>query len=117
MTESSSKFDVVNIGLRLKQVRESKGLSQLEFSNLSGISSRTLQNYEQATRAPSAEFLFALSRTFGVDIGWLLTGHGQMYSNRNDENLAQQLYELVNQLPPGQQQAVLEFARLFQRQK
>ena len=36
--------------MSLKEIRKERGLSQSQLSKLSGISARTLQNYEQGAR-------------------------------------------------------------------
>ena len=43
----------VNIDHRIQSIREAAGLSQSQLARLLNVSVRTLQNWEQARRAPS----------------------------------------------------------------
>lgn len=53
----------------LKMIRESRGLSQSELANLSGVPLRTLQQYEQKQKninRARADYVISLSKVLGV---------------------------------------------------
>ena len=56
---------------RLKQLRESKGITQAEFADLMGVSKRAVANWEKYGFS-SADKLEKLARYFGVSISYLL---------------------------------------------
>lgn len=59
----------------IKEFRQMKGLSQRDLSNLTGISIRTLQSYEQGARdlnKANIETLLALSKALDCKIEDLL---------------------------------------------
>lgn len=62
-----------NIGMRLIEEREKKGLTQTEFGLLAGVTKKTQIRYEKELSSPNAEYLTALL-AHGVDILYLLTG-------------------------------------------
>ena len=72
---SRNPFDV-EVGERLKVVREKARLLQPEFAQRLGLAPRTYQNYEIGERTISAEAIKALYEMFGVDPVWLLSGPG-----------------------------------------
>ena len=72
---SRNPFDV-EVGERLKAVREKARLLQPEFAQRLGLAPRTYQNYEIGERTISAEAIKALYEMFGVDPVWLLSGPG-----------------------------------------
>ncbi len=57
----------LTFGMKLKQLREAKGLSQDKLGEVSGVKARAIRTYEQEQRVPSAEYLFMLSEALGVD--------------------------------------------------
>lgn len=57
----------LTFGMKLKQLREAKGLSQDKLGEVSGVNVRAIRTYEQEQRVPSAEYLFMLSEALGVD--------------------------------------------------
>ena len=61
------------IGSRLKELRQSLGLTQQEFAKRFGLPARTAQSYERDEALPSASFLQQLANQ-NVDINELLTG-------------------------------------------
>ncbi len=69
----------MGIKLRLKEVQLSKGLNLKEFSEVSGVSYRSLQNYLSGEREPNVTGLTNLCTRLGVNINWLLTGKGAMF--------------------------------------
>lgn len=57
---------------RLREVRESTGLSQTEFAKKIGISRASLSYYENATRTPDVYLLESIYKATGVSIYYLL---------------------------------------------
>ena len=66
------------LGMRLKSLRESKGLSQEEAADMTGISSTLLRYYEKGTRVPTLCAIDELARVYGVTVDYLL--HGERIS-------------------------------------
>ena len=60
------------IGLR--NVRKSKGYSQLKVAMDLNISREALSYYENGQRCPNLDMLVSLSEYFGVSIDYLITG-------------------------------------------
>ncbi|WP_341990324.1 helix-turn-helix transcriptional regulator [Azorhizobium sp. AG788] len=58
---------------RLKEWRESQGLTQTDLANRLGASLRSLTRWESGEGLPNGEALFALAE-LGCDPTWLLTG-------------------------------------------
>lgn len=56
---------------RLKELREEKGLSELQLAKVLGISSTTINRWERGLRIPNLDSLVLLSRFFGVSIDYL----------------------------------------------
>ena len=63
----------------LREYRKRRGISQQALAKELGIALRTYQNYERGERAIPSTLLYTLS-SVGVNIHWLLTGHGEMYN-------------------------------------
>lgn len=57
---------------RLKELRISRGLSQVELSKNLGISKGAVNNYEHSVREPKLEMLEAIADYFNVDMDYLL---------------------------------------------
>lgn len=64
---------------RLKQIRESKGLSVKDMALNLNMSDRTLGSYEREERQPSAELIESLITQMQCNPKWLFTGEGEMY--------------------------------------
>lgn len=58
--------------IRLKELRESKGLSQYSFSRDFGISQSTIGNWESGTRQPKMDVLEKIAEYFNVSVDYLL---------------------------------------------
>lgn len=79
---------------RIKELRKSLGLTQLEFSEQVGVKANTIGNYEIGLRTPSYAVIRAICREFNVNENWLRTGEGEMF-NPQDEKLAAFIGSLV----------------------
>lgn len=59
---------------RLKSLRKSKRMTQLELSNAAGIARNTYSGYENGAYMPSAEVLVRIAAALGVSTDYLVTG-------------------------------------------
>lgn len=59
-------------GLRLRQLRTARALSQMEFSKQIGISKSSVNMYERGEREPGLETLERIADFFNVDMDYLL---------------------------------------------
>lgn len=59
------------LGKRIKELRESKDVSQLELSKHLNISNTTLSQYETGKRIPSDEIKIKIAQYFNVSIDYL----------------------------------------------
>lgn len=62
--------------LRIKSLRESKGLNMKEAAKLLGIPYTTYVNYEKGMREPTSEMLIQIAELFGVSVDYLLGRSG-----------------------------------------
>lgn len=58
--------------MRLKELREKKGLTQLEVAQAIYCTAITYSRYERGEREPKNETLKLLSKLFGVSIDYIL---------------------------------------------
>lgn len=75
------------ISERLKQVLDAKNMTVTEFSNVTGISYRSAMNYLNEGRDPNVNALIKIYKGIKINITWLLTGEGEMFSNTINENI------------------------------
>lgn len=77
-----------NIGDRLKQLIESKGLTPYKVSLKTKISQATLSRIINKNSTPNESNTKALIEFFGVSESWLLTGEESSYSRQvNEESI------------------------------
>ena len=62
----------MSIGQRIAQKRKEMGLSQEALGRQLGVSRQSIYKWESDAALPEIEKLIALSRLFGVSVGWLL---------------------------------------------
>lgn len=70
---------------RIKEIRESVGLTQVEFGNKIGLARNTIANYETGNRTPSNIVINSICREFEINEEWLRTGNGEMYKIPEDQ--------------------------------
>lgn len=86
----------MSIKNRLKTVIEHKGLSLKEFSELTEIPYRSIQNYLRDERDPNLDALMKIGTKAGVNLHWLVTGEGKMFVDKVDsEQLTAKEIELL----------------------
>ncbi len=72
----ASKVDKESVGLRVKQIRQKKGLTQDDFAMAIGYSKRQVYCAESGKVKPSNDFIRKVSSCFNVSYDWLMTGVG-----------------------------------------
>ncbi|MCP5105024.1 MAG: helix-turn-helix transcriptional regulator [bacterium] len=65
---------------RLRMVRKALGFTQNTFCARIKVSKPTLVRYESGDRKPGSDFLALLANEFNIDMNWLITGKGEMFS-------------------------------------
>lgn len=65
---------------RIKQIMDSKNMSQQEFANYVGLSASTLSGLFNERTKPTLNIVEQIMNNVpGVNVNWLLTGNGNMY--------------------------------------
>ena len=67
----------VSIGERIRQVRQTHGLTQKAFADSLGIAQGFLSSLERGNKAPSATLLIAMTHRYRIDERWLTSGEGE----------------------------------------
>lgn len=64
------------IGEAMKRARKSRGLTQKELAELSGVYRSAISEYECGTRFPGALILWSIADALGIDIDVLVGRRG-----------------------------------------
>lgn len=89
---------------RLKKLRNSLGLSQVEFSNSIGIEQAHLSMIENGKAKIPMNAFEKIKEKFDVSMDWLFSGNGPMFkqSSQNSENesstynILEEMYSYLN---------------------
>jgi transcriptional regulator with XRE-family HTH domain len=100
---------VESFGKRLREIRSSRGLSQIALGAAVGVSNRVIHYYEEEGRQPPGAILVDLARTLGVSTDELL-GLKPVKAKTSPKaaRLVKRLQRVAD-LPPEDQRAVLKF--------
>ncbi|MCQ4922963.1 helix-turn-helix domain-containing protein [Tissierella carlieri] len=79
-----------NIGERIKKIRKSIKMSQIEFSKKIGISQGTLSEIENGNNNPSIETLIKIKEMTNLDIDEII------YGKNNNKNLEDEEINIIN---------------------
>ncbi len=69
LSQRLHKIDV-QIGLRLKELRKQRGVTQLELGEMLGVAFQQIQRYEKGENRLAGSTLWEISQKFGVPITW-----------------------------------------------
>jgi transcriptional regulator with XRE-family HTH domain len=104
---------VMTIGERIKQLRKTLKMSQIEFAKAIYISNGYIAELECEHRKVNDRIVHLISLTFGVNEKWLKAGDGEMFFKTPGEKL-QRMTSLFNELPPKfQDYAMLQIEHLL----
>jgi transcriptional regulator with XRE-family HTH domain len=68
-----------SIGIRIRQLRETKKLNQTKFAQQIGISQTFLSDLEKGLTKPTMPVLLAIEYIYGTRKEWVMTGDEPMY--------------------------------------
>ena len=67
-----NNISMKDMGARIKELREGKGVSQKQLADKVGVKQHTISQYENNIRRPSYEALLLIAKIFDVTAGQLL---------------------------------------------
>lgn len=88
-------MDSTTVGERIKIIRIQADLSQEEFGNRLGMGRGAVYNVEKGLVEPKETFLKLICTTYGVAYDWLISGTGDMYPPKSEE---EELAEMFGKL-------------------
>jgi transcriptional regulator with XRE-family HTH domain len=107
------------ISQRIKEIRKSMGLTQLDFANELKISQSHAGAMELGKRKVPERIMKMICFTYKINENWLKTGKGNMFNNNYDYKL-EEVIKNFNKLDSLLQDYVLKQIRLaleYQQQK
>jgi len=111
------KTDTKAVGKRIKALRETLGISQREFCKLLSLSGGYIAGIEVGLREANDRLVKLIASEFNADKEWLLTGKGEMFDvKKNDERTAR-LVAVFNDLPKKYQDVVFGVIDLLRETK
>lgn len=82
---------------RLRFLRESSGMTQIELANKIGVAATTYRNYENTSREPNYDTLVKIASVLGVSCDFLL---GARPPEMQSERLSLAISQLPNEAMP-----------------
>lgn len=110
----------MNLALRLKQARKSKGYTQDALASAIGVSRGVISNIEYEKTEPQSLVIRAICDVLRIDENWLTSGEGQMESNPDLEKGARLLSDIYNSakdLSEQEQDYILDMIKTFQKHR
>lgn len=97
---------------RIREIRKTLKLTQVEFGEKIGVKGNTVTNYETGLRNPTDAVLLSICREFNVNEEWLRSGEGDMFQIPDDEDAAL-VSEILEHTDRRFYQAVLNIVRTY----
>ena len=101
MLKYISEVLFMNVGERIKELREKRGLTVNKLANLAGISQSYLRDVELGTKNPTVETLSYFFDALGISL--------KEFFSENDNAINPFLMSAINQLSNQQQLKLAEF--------
>lgn len=77
--DKNRDLDLKSVGARLKEVRDTLGLTLEKIHEATGFSRSLISEAENGIKKPSSIYLFALLDRFNVNANYILAGRGAMF--------------------------------------
>ena len=96
----------IEVGGRIKYLRETNGYTREVFADKIGISSKFLYEIETGKKGFSANTLLKISQALSVSCDYILCGH------QKENRISKQLDDILVSMDPGQMERVKEIMLL-----
>lgn len=87
-------------GERIRDVRNTLGLTLEKFGDRLGVTKVAISNIEKGNRNLTEQMTKAICREFNVDYMWLTTGDGEMFIDNDDDFI-----ERIDRIMAGEDEA------------
>lgn len=87
-------------GERIKDVRNSLGLTLEKFGEKLGVTKTAISRLEKGERSLTEQMTKSICREFGVDYMWLTTGEGEMFVETDDD-----FFERIDRIMAGENES------------
>lgn len=87
-------------GERIREVRNTLGLTLEKFGDRLGVTKVAISNIEKGNRNLTEQMTKAICREFNVDSMWLTTGDGEMFIDNDDDFI-----ERIDRIMAGEDEA------------
>ena len=84
-------------GERIKDVRNSLGLTLEKFGEKLGVTKTAISRIEKGERSLTEQMTKSICREFSVDYMWLTTGEGEMFVESDDD-----FFERIDRIMAGE---------------
>ena len=91
-------FDQKEFGMRLKEIRRDKGITQEKLAQEMNVSWNHISKLERGTRSCSLDLLITISKYFGVSTDYLLTGKEMSIERNRILSVIRDLTEIAQSL-------------------
>lgn len=91
----------MEIGKRIKFLREKKKITVNKLANLSGVSQSYLRDLELGNKQPTVEYLSYICEALGITLE-------RFFADEKNEN---EITELITKLTPTQKEALISFLK------
>lgn len=87
-------------GERIKDVRNSLGLTLEKFGGKLGVTKTAISRIEKGERSLTEQMTKSICREFSVDYMWLTTGEGEMFVESDDD-----FFERIDRIMAGENES------------
>ena len=87
-------------GERIKEVRNSLGLTLEKFGEKLGVTKTAISRIEKGERSLTEQMTKSICREFSVDYMWLTTGEGEMFVESDDD-----FFERIDRIMAGENES------------
>ncbi len=87
-------------GERIKDVRNSLGLTLEKFGEKLGVTKTAISRIEKSERSLTEQMTKSICREFSVDYMWLTTGEGEMFVESDDD-----FFERIDRIMAGENES------------
>ena len=87
-------------GERVKDVRNSLGLTLEKFGEKLGVTKAAISRIEKGERSLTEQMTKSICREFSVDYMWLTTGEGEMFAESDDD-----FFERIDRIMAGENES------------